>query len=87
MNWYIIKYCIVRTRQRSPSHLKKDRAAELHYITRHGACLHDLNFTATSRCPHGVHALQTVSTHRIQLVEPIAVYLLLKFALKPKLWT
>ena len=76
----------MRPRQRSPPQPKKDRVAELHYITRHDDCLQIVYFTITSAASQGSDRPETLYTNRMGLEEPIAVYCVSKFKLEPKLW-
>ena len=78
---------IVRPRQRQSPQPKRDREAELHYITRHGVRLQvaDLHITSiTGQKQYVPEILPAFSTH---IGEPVAVYRMSKFKLKLELWT
>ena len=78
---------IVRPRKRSPPQPKKDREAELHYITRHGVRLQIADLHITSVAGQKPYVPEILPACRTQLDEPIAVYRMSKFKLEPELWT
>ena len=77
----------MRPRQRSPPQPKKDREAELHYITRHGVRLQIADLHITSVAGQKPYVPEILPACRTQLDEPIAVYRMSKFKLEPELWT
>ena len=81
----LVKSCD-RDSSRRPNK-KKDREAELHYITRHAVWpqVADLHITSCAgEESYGPEILPACSTGPI---EPIAVYRMPKFELEPKFWT
>ena len=67
--------------------LKKDREAELHYITPHGVRLQVADLHITSITGQESYVPEILPACSTRLDEPIAVYRMSKFKLEPELWT